>query len=135
MMLSAQQMRSLPDFFIDIPDPRRAKDAAMRSAHRVGHRLRCDPVWHARLQGDLPTGPKASVPKPERDFVAVVINGRYVVPSESIIRDVTIRVEPAHLDAPLQRWNESYGQNDTTLAIDGKTLCNAINAQGHQPTS
>lgn len=31
---------------------------------------------------------------------------RYRVPSESIIRDCLIRIDPLHLDRALQRWNE-----------------------------
>jgi hypothetical protein len=56
--------------------------------------------------------------------------GRYVVPSESIIRYVLIRVDPVHLDRALQRWNELYGEQDESLTIDGKTMCNAIDEQG-----
>ena len=59
--------------------------------------------------------------------------GRYVVPSESIIRNVLIRVEPAHLDRALQRWNEAYAGEDESLAIDGKTMCNALDEEG-RPT-
>ena len=58
--------------------------------------------------------------------------GRYLVPSESIIRDVLIRVDPKDLDCALQRWNEVYAGEDESLAIDGKTMCNAIDDQGHQ---
>ena len=36
--------------------------------------------------------------------------GRYVVPSEYILRNVLIRVDPAHLDRALQRWNEVYAR-------------------------
>ena len=54
------------------------------------------------------------------------------VPSLSIIRDVLIRVDPEHLDRALQRWNHAYAQEDQTLAIDGKTMCNAIDDQGYQ---
>jgi hypothetical protein len=57
---------------------------------------------------------------------------RYVVPSEYVIRDVLIRVDPLDLDTALQRWNETYGKQDQSLAIDGKTMCNAIDEQGHQ---
>jgi hypothetical protein len=59
-------------------------------------------------------------------------HGRYLVPSESIIRDVLIRVDPAALDRALQCWNALHGQADASLAIDGKTLCNAIDAAGRQ---
>jgi hypothetical protein len=58
--------------------------------------------------------------------------GRYVVPSESIIRNVLIRVEPAPLDRALRRWNELYAREDESLAIDGKTMCNALDKDGHQ---
>jgi hypothetical protein len=43
-----------------------------------------------------------------------------------------IRVAPEDLDRALQRWNEMYAGNDDSLAIDGKTMCNAIDDQGHQ---
>ena len=75
MMLSAQQMRSLPDFFIDIPDPRRAQGRR--------HSL-CPPCWPSppapscvacAVTRRLPTGRKVSVPKPESDFAAVGSTG------------------------------------------------------------
>ena len=61
-------------------------------------------------------------------------NGRYLVPSLTIIRDVLIRVDPAHLDRAFERWNQAYAEQDQSLAIDGKTMCNAIDDQGHRPT-
>lgn len=57
--------------------------------------------------------------------------GRYLVPSESILRDVLLRVDPVHLDRALQRWNQTYAQEDESLAIDGKTMGKAIDEQGH----
>jgi len=59
-------------------------------------------------------------------------NGKYLVPSESTIRNVLIRVAPVELDKAFQAWNEQYGINDTSLAIDGKTMCNAIDENGRQ---
>ena len=59
-------------------------------------------------------------------------NGKYLVPSETIIRDVLIRVDPRRLDKAIQLWNEVYGEEDEGLAIDGKTMCNAIDKSGHQ---
>jgi hypothetical protein len=55
-----------------------------------------------------------------------------VVPSESILRNVLIRVTPADLDRALQCWNERYGAGDESLAIDGKTMCNALDEQGQR---
>ena len=59
-------------------------------------------------------------------------NRKYIVPSESIIRDVLIRIDPVELDRGLQRWNEEYGSTDESLAIDGKTMCNAIDEDDRQ---
>jgi len=37
------------------------------------------------------------------------------------------------LDRPLRRWNEVYTSEDESLAIDGKTMCNALDEQS-RPT-
>jgi hypothetical protein len=71
-------------------------------------------------------------PRRESVSTAAAKNGRYLVPSPSIIRDVLIRVDPVHLDRALQRWNQAYGKDDQSLAIDGKTMRNAIDEEGHQ---
>lgn len=54
------------------------------------------------------------------------------VPSESMIRDGLIRVDPEALDRALQPWNTTYGLADESLAIDGKTMRNAIDEHGNQ---
>jgi hypothetical protein len=71
-------------------------------------------------------------PKARARFRCRYVNGRYLVPSESILRNVLIRVGPADLDRSLQCWNADFGQDDTRLAIDGKTMCNALDQNGHQ---
>lgn len=131
MKLSAQQMQSLPSFFADIPDPRRAQGRRHRLATVLaiaagaclggmrGYRAIAD--WAQSL------GKKA-----RQRFGCRYAKNRYLVPSEYIIRDVLIRVDPVHLDRALQRWNEAYAEKDESLAIDGKTMCNALDDQGHQ---
>ena len=59
-------------------------------------------------------------------------NGRYEVPSRTRIRDVLTRVDPVSLDRALQGWNAQYAATDEGLAIDGKTMCNAIDEEGRQ---
>ena len=54
------------------------------------------------------------------------MKGSFQIPSESIIRDVLIRVDPEQLDLALQQWHKTHGQEDESLAIDGKTIKNAI---------
>ena len=95
-------------------------------AHRIGHRSPRRSCAACAVTRRSPTGHKVSAPKPRERFAAGGWTERYLVPSESIIRDVLIRVAPADLDRALQRWNQTYGQHDETLAIDGKTMCNAI---------
>jgi hypothetical protein len=131
IMLSAQQMQSLPEFFKEIPDPRRAQGRR----HRLSTVLAIAAgATLCGMRGYLAIADwaKALGQKARRRFGCRYENGRYIVPSLSIIRDVLIRVEPVHLDRALMRWNQAYGKEDQSLAIDGKTMCNAIDEQGYQ---
>ena len=131
IMLSADQMQSLPAFFREIPDPRRAQGRRHRLSTVLGiaaGAILCGMRGYQAISDWANSlGQKAR----ER-FGCRREGGRYVVPSLSIIRDVLIRVDPTHLDRALQRWNEVYAEKDEGLAIDGKTMCNAIDDQGYQ---
>ena len=130
-MLRAEQMSSLPQFFADIPDPRRGQGrrhplpavlAIAAGAILCGMRgYKAISEWAEDL------GQKARA-----RFKCRYRNGCYEVPSRTIIRDVLTRVDPAHLDRALQQWNAQHGADDEGLAIDGKTLCNAIDENGRQ---
>ena len=130
-MLNAEQMQSLPTFFKAVPDPRRAEGRRHRLPTVLGiaaGAILCGMRGYQAISDWANSlGQKAR----ER-FGCRREGGRYVVPSLSIIRDVLIRVDPTHLDRALQRWNEVYAGEDESLAIDGKTMCNAIDDQGHQ---
>jgi hypothetical protein len=131
IMLTAQQMRSLPSFFADIPDPRRAQGrrhqlsnvlALAAGAVLCGMRgYQAIAEWAAGL------GQKAR----ER-FGCRYQDGRYLTPCYFSIRDLLIRVDPEHLDRALRAWNETYGAKDESLAIDGKTMRRAIDDEGRQ---
>jgi hypothetical protein len=131
IMLKANQMQSLPSFFTAIPDPRRTQGRRHRLptvlALAAGACLCGMRGYHATADWAKSLGKRA-----RQRFGCRYEKGRYLVPSESIIRDVLIRVDPVHLDRALQRWNQTYALEDETLAIDGKTMCNAIDEQGHQ---
>ncbi len=75
---------------------------------------------------------KSLGPKARRRFACRWEKGRYFVPSESIIGNVLIRVDPGHLDRALRRWNEFYAGEDASLAIDGGTMCNALDEGGRR---
>jgi hypothetical protein len=131
MMITAGQMQSLPHFFAAIPDPRRSQGRRHRlttvlaiAAGAIlcgmrGYRAISD--WADSL------GAKARA-----RFGCRREQGRYIVPSEFVLRDVLVRVDPEQLNHALQRWNEVYGAQDESLAIDGKTMCNALDEEGHQ---
>jgi len=131
IMLSAQQMRSLPDYFIDVADPRRAQ--GRRHPLRTVLAIACGAtLCGMRGYKAIADWAQSLGPKARERFGCRRRNGRYLVPSESIIRNVMIRIAPTHLDRALQHWNQAYGQPDTILAIDGKTMCNALDQNGHQ---
>ncbi len=131
IMLTADQMRILPDFFNDIADPRA----------RSGRRHRLSAVLSIAAAATLcgMTGYKAIAgwaqdlgDKARARLGCRRVEGRYVVPSESIIRNVLIRVDPAVLDRALQQWNEAFAPKEKNIAVDGKTMCNAKDDKGHQ---
>lgn len=131
IMLKADQMQSLPAFFRGIPDPRRSQ----------GRRHRLNTVL-AIAAGAVLCGMRGykaisdwadNLSQKSRErFDCRRQNGSYIVPSESIIRDVLMRVNPKNLDDALQHWNAAYAGEDESLAIDGKTMCNAIDDSGQQ---
>jgi hypothetical protein len=131
IMLTADQMRSLPEFFTDIPDPRRAQGRR----HPLSTVLAIAAgaiLCGMRGYKAISDWAKSLSPKARERFRCRREEGRYLVPSEYILRDVLIRVDPQALDRALQGWNAAYGQADQSLAIDGKTMRNALDKQGHQ---
>jgi GNAT superfamily N-acetyltransferase len=131
IMLSAAQMQSLPAFFREIPDPRRAQGRRHRLSTLLGIAAGAV-LCGMRGYKAIADGAESLGQKARERFGCRRQGGRYVVPSESIIRNVLIRVEPAHLDRALRRWNETYAGKDESLAIDGKTMCNALDEEGRQ---
>jgi len=131
MKLTAEQMRALPDFFKDISDPRRAQG----KRHRIEVVLAiaaAATLCGMRGYKAIADWTQALSPRARARFRCRHRDRQYIVPSESIIRDVLVRVNPAALDQALQGWNALYGAVDESLAIDGKTMCNAIDEQGRQ---
>jgi len=131
IMLTADQMRSLPDFFTAIPDPRRSQGQRHRLATVLAIAAGAVLCGMRGYQAIFDWA-EALSPRARERFGCSRRNGRYVVPSLYIIRNILIRVDPVHLDHALHLWNLRYGEQDESLAIDGKTMCNAIDEQGYQ---
>jgi hypothetical protein len=131
LMLNAEQMRSLPLCFTMIADPRRAQGRR--------HRL---PVVLGIAAGAILCGMRGY--KAISDWADALgqqarqrlgcrrEDKRYVVPSEFVIRDCLVRIAPEVLDRALNDWNKAWGMQDEALALDGKTMKNALDDAGQQ---
>lgn len=131
MKLTADQMLSLYDFFTKIDDPRRAQGrkhplpsilSLSAAAILCGMRGYKDIFLWAESLGQ----------KARSRFRCRKRNGIYAVPSRTVIRNALIGVDPDQLDYALGAWNAQYGIVDESLAIDGKTMCNAIDENNRQ---
>lgn len=131
MKLTAEQMLSLHDFFTQIEDPRRAQGRKHPLASVLA--LAAGAVLCGmRGYKDISVWVEALGQKARARFRCRKRNGRYEVPSCTVIRNALIGVDPEQLDRALSAWNRQYGQIDESLAIDGKTMCNAIDEKDHQ---
>lgn len=130
-MLNAAQMRSLPLCFTEVADPRRKQGRR--------HRL---PVVLALAAGAILCGMRgykaiaqwadALGQQARERFGCRREDGVYLVPSEFVIRDCLVRIEAGALDRALAAWNQAWGVPDSALAMDGKTMKNAIDETGRQ---
>lgn len=131
MKLTADQMRSLPEFFKQVQDPRRSQ-GRRHYVHVVLALAAGAVLCGMRSYKSIADWTKALSPTARARFGCYFANRKTSVPSESTIRNVMIRVDPLELDQALQSWNAQYGVIDQSLAIDGKTMRNAIDDNGRQ---
>jgi predicted transposase YbfD/YdcC len=132
LMLTADQMLSLPYFFTKIADPRRAQGRRHQLSTVLGIAAGAV-LCGARTYVAISDWAEGLGIKARKRFGCRRRNGGMTVPSVSTFRNVLTKMEPSQLDHALQDWNETYGQQDKSLAIDGKTMCNAVDKKGWQP--
>lgn len=129
MKLSAHHMRSLPEFFKGIVDPRR-KEGKRHRLEVVLSLAAAAILCGMRGYKDMGNWVKHLGRKARERFGCRFQDGKYIVPSGSVIRDILIRVDPGELDQALSAWNAIYGAQDDSLSIDGKTMRNACDDTG-----
>ncbi|MFU3625524.1 Druantia anti-phage system protein DruA [Pseudomonas aeruginosa] len=131
MSLSAIQMGALPQYFADLPDPRRAQGRRHRLAVvlalSAGASLCGMAGYQAMAEWAASLGQAA-----RRRFGCRRVNGYYEVPSLYVIRDCLVRVEPEALERGLAAWQAAQLAPDEALAMDGKTMKGAVDASGAQ---
>ncbi len=131
MKITRKQMRSLPGFFKAIEDPRRPQGRRHRLPTILGIAAGAT-LCGMRSYEAIFDWANSLTQKSRENFGCRYEHGRYLVPSLSIIRDVLVRVDPHELEAAFMAWNKAYAQDDASLAIDGKVMCNAVDDQGRQ---
>jgi len=131
MNITANQMRSLPDFFINVTDPRCSKGRRHRLITVLSIAAGAVLCGMRTYESMSEWADNLSQKARER-FRCRYDKGRFVVPSLSIIRDVLVRVDPDELEAAFIQWNKVYAKEDESLAIDGKVMCNSIDESGRQ---
>jgi len=132
MKLTATQMLSLYECFKEVvDDPRRAQgkkhDLSTILSLAAGAIL-CG----MRGYKDISIWVEALGQKARDRFRCRKRNGKYETPSLSVIRRALINVNPEQLDRALTTWNAQYANMDESLAIDGKTMCHAMDDEGSQ---
>ncbi len=131
MKLTAQQMLSLHDFFKGIDDPRRAQ-GKKHYLPNVLSLATAAVLCGMRGYKDISLWVQSLRQNARSRFRCRKRNGVYEVPSLTVIRHALINVDPEQLDQALNAWNAQYGLMDESLAIDGKTMRNAIDDDGRQ---
>ncbi|MFB6260767.1 MAG: transposase family protein [Thiohalorhabdaceae bacterium] len=117
MSLNAEQMRSLSRCFTAIPDPRRAQGRRHRLAVvlalAAGASLCGMRGYKAMAEWATSLGQGA-----RRRFGCRRVNGRYIVPSQFVIRDCLVRVDADALDQALLAWHQAWlDPDDEALAL------------------
>lgn len=129
MTLSAEQMRTLPEHFARIHDPRRAQGKRHRLstvlAIAAGASLCGLQHYQAMAEWASALGQSA-----RQRFGCRRVNGHYEVPSQYVIRDCLVRVDPDELDQALTAWQAAQLEPHEALAIDGKSMKGALDADG-----
>ena len=129
MTLTAAQMRSLPDDFRQVEDPRR-RQGLRHSLPSVLSLATAATLAGMRGYKEISEWVQDQSQAVLSYFKPRFDQGRDIPPGRTVIRDVLVRVSPDAFDAALRQWNEDHGGPDSALAIDGKTMRGAVDADG-----
>ena len=120
-MLKADHMRSLPEFFTDVDDPR-CRQGLRHPLPSVLAIAAAATLCGRRGYRDIAEWASGLSQRARERLRCRRRRGRYEVPSAFVIRDVLTRVDPAQFNRALKRWHAVYDIDDETLAIAIKAL-------------
>ena len=124
LMLNAEQMRALPQYFTTIVDPRRPQGRIHRLPVVLGiaaGAMLCGMRGYKAISGWADAlGQQARM-----RFGCRRENRHYVVPGEWVIRDCLIRIEPGVMERALEAWNQAWAKQEGSLGLEGRPLKNA----------
>ena len=124
-------MRTLPRGFMPMADPRRPQGRRPRLPVVLGLAAGATLCGMRGYQA-ISDWANGLGPQARRCFGCRREQGHVVVPSERVIRDGLVRIDPGALDRALQAWNTAWGMHDEAVAMDGKTMKNALDEAGQQ---
>jgi hypothetical protein len=131
MKLTANQMLSLYEFFKGVDDQRRAQGKKYYLPTVLSLSVAAV-LCGMRGYKDLSLWVQSLGQKARSRFRCRKRDGQYEVPSLTVIRRALITVNPEEMNRALNAWSAQFGRIDESLAIDGKTMCNAIDHEGKQ---
>ena len=128
-MIAAHQMRALPAYFKGVPDPRKkyGKRYTIETILAIASAATLCGMSGYKAIGEWAQDLSQAARK---RFGCRRRNGVFQAPTTNTIRELLIRVVPEDLDHALARWNKDNTRHDQAIALDGKTLCNAVNDDG-----
>ena len=128
-MIAAHQMRALPAYFKGVPDPRKkyGKRYTIETILAIASAATLCGMSGYKAIGEWAQDLSQAARK---RFGCRRRNGVFQAPTTNTIRELLIRVVPEDLDHALARWNKDNTRHNQAIALDGKTLCNAVNDDG-----
>lgn len=122
LLLSAAQLCALPSFFHDVPDPRRVagRRHTLSSVLSIAAGAYLCGARSCLAMSEWAEGLSHGI---RQQLRCRCQRSHYLVPSILVIRQVLKRVDRAHLQRALERWNAEFGKTDASLILHARELC------------
>jgi hypothetical protein len=131
LMLSAADMRALPEFFKHIIDPRRGR-GLRHPLHVVLAIIAAATLCGEQGYTQIAEWAENLSQEQRAWFRCRLSRGIREVPGYTVIRNVMLLVPPQELDRALQLFKAQEGSRDSAYAVDGKVMRGSTDEAGKQ---